>query len=203
MVLASASPRRADILHTLRIPHQVRPANVDEAERPGESPETYAQRLALEKAAAVAVEHPDAWVLASDTVVALGDRALGKPRDHDDAVRMLLDLSGRTLRVVSSVALRGPDPAAEGASRGPSEAPVWSGVEATEVIFRAFGREWAEGYAATGEPMDKAGAYGIQGLGAVLVERVSGDYSGVVGLPVSLLVRLFEEAGHPYRFPEG
>ena len=208
LVLASASPRRADILHTLRVPHLVRPADVDETEREGESPEAYAERMALEKAAAVAAEHPDAWLLASDTVVALEDRVLGKPRDHDHAVHMLLELAGRAHRVVSSVVLRAPVGVGEGKGSGgrsrrgaPGAPPIWSGVEATEVVFRPFGQAWAEAYAATGEPMDKAGAYGIQGLGAVLVERVSGDYSGVVGLPVSLLVRLFEEAGHPYRFP--
>lgn len=206
LVLASASPRRAEILRTLGIPHEVLPAGVDESERPGETPEAHVERLALGKAAAVAPRRREAWILASDTVVAVEDRALGKPRDAGDAVRMLLELQGRSHRVLTSVALRAPTaPHRKREGEDPPEpgGRVWSGVEATEVGFRPFGREWAEGYAASGEPMDKAGAYGIQGLGSVLVERVDGDYTAVVGLPVSLLVRLFEEVGRPYRFPEG
>lgn len=189
LVLASASPRRADILETLGIPAEAHPARVDESVLPGEGPEQHAERLARAKAAAVAGLLPGRWVLAGDTVVVLDDRILGKPRDEAQAVEMLLLLQGRSHRVVSALALVGPG------------GRVFSGVQSTEVRFRTFDRGFAEAYAATGEPLDKAGAYGIQGRGAVLVEGVEGDYSGVVGLPVPLLVRLLDEAGRPYRFP--
>jgi septum formation protein len=189
LVLASASPRRAEILETLGLPTEVRPARVDESVLPGEGAEEHAERLARAKAAAVAGLVPGRWVLAGDTVVVVDDRILGKPRDEDHAVEMLMALQGRAHRVVSALALVEPG------------GRVRSGVQSTNVRFRPFGRPEAEAYAATGEPMDKAGAYGIQGLGAILVEGVEGDYSGIVGLPVPQLVRLLEEAGRPYRFP--
>jgi septum formation protein len=189
LVLASASPRRAEILENLGLPTEVHPARVDESVLPGEEAEEHAERLARAKAAAVAGLAPGRWVLAGDTVVVVDDRILGKPRDEDHAVEMLMALQGRAHRVVSALALVEPG------------GQVRSGVQSTTVRFRTFGRSEAAAYAATGEPMDKAGAYGIQGLGAVLVEGVEGDYSGVVGLPVPLLVRLLDEAGRPYRFP--
>lgn len=189
LVLASASPRRAEILETLGLPVEVHPARVDESVLPGEGAEEHAERLARAKAAAVAGLLPGRWVLAGDTVVVVDDRILGKPRDEDHAVEMLMALQGRTHRVVSALALVEPG------------GRVRSGVQSTDVRFRPFGRPEAEAYAATGEPMDKAGAYGIQGLGAVLVEGVEGDYSGVVGLPVPQLIRLLDEAERPYRFP--
>ncbi len=189
LVLASASPRRSEILGTLGIRHQTQPAHIDESLLPDESPATYAERLSRGKAAAVAGLRPGEWILAGDTVVALGSRVLGKPRDADEAVRMLLDLRGRTHRVLSALALVEPGDR------------IRSGVQVTRVTFRAFDEDFARAYAATDEPMDKAGAYGIQGKGAALVEEISGDYSGVVGLPVPLLLRLLAEAGRPYRFP--
>jgi len=189
LVLASASPRRSDILDTLGIRHQIQPARIDESPLPQEPPATYAERLSRGKASAVAGLRPGEWILAGDTVVALGRRILGKPRDADEAVRMLLDLAGRTHRVLSALALVEPG------------GRVRSGVQVTRVTFRAFDEAFARAYAATGEPMDKAGAYGIQGKGAALVEEIAGDYSGVVGLPVPLLLRLLAEAGRPYRFP--
>jgi septum formation protein len=189
LVLASASPRRAEILETLGIPAEVHPALVDETVLPGEDPEEHAERLARAKAAAVAGLSPGRWVLAGDTVVVVDDHILGKPRDEGHAVEMLLILQGRSHRVVSALALVAPG------------GRVFSGVQSTEVRFRAFDEAFAQAYAATGEPMDKAGAYGIQGLGSVLVEGVDGDYSGVVGLPVPLLVQLLDEAGRSYRFP--
>jgi septum formation protein len=191
LVLASASPRRAEILETLGIPAEVHPARVDESVLPGEGPEEHAERLARGKAAAVASLVPGRWVLGGDTVVVVDDQILGKPRDEGHAVEMLLALQGRAHRVVSALALVDPG------------GRVFSGAQSTEVRFRPFDEAFAQAYAATGEPMDKAGAYGIQGLGSVLVEGVVGDWSGVVGLPVPLLVDLLEKAGRPYRFPGG
>ncbi len=195
LILASASPRRTEILSTLGLPHRVEPARVDEAPRPGEDPAAHVERLAREKAAQVAGRHPGAWVVAGDTVVTVDGGVLGKPADPEDAVAMLLALQGRPHRVASGLAVAAPP----GKERpGPV---LLSGVEITEVRFRPFDEATARAYVATGEPMDKAGAYGIQGLGSALVMGISGDYSGVVGLPVSLLLALLERAGSPYRFP--
>lgn len=186
LVLASASPRRSEILRTLGIAHDVHPARIDEGPLDDEPAAAYAERLARAKAAAVALERPDAWVLAGDTVVTVDDDLLGKPRDEDDAVRMLLRLAGGVHQVVSALAFSTP----EGRQRG--------GVETTQVRFRPFGPEVAAAYVATGEPMGKAGAYAIQGRGATLVDGIHGDYFAVVGLPVSLLVRLLDEVDRPY-----
>jgi septum formation protein len=190
LLLASASPRRAEILRTLGIAHRVVPADIEEARRPGEAPEGYVERMAREKAGAVRALHPEAWVLAGDTTVAVDRRVLEKPADAAEAVQMLLALQGREHQVATGLALVGP------------EGVVKSGVRVTRVRFRAFDRTTARDYAATGEPMDKAGAYGIQGLGGALVEAIDGDFTTVVGLSVPLLVRLLERAGRPYRFPE-
>ncbi len=197
LILASGSPRRSEILDALGIDHQVHPAAVDEVSLAGERPEDHAERLARAKAAAVSGLHPGRWVLAGDTVVVVDGDLLGKPRDRDEAVGMLLTLQGRMHRVVSALALVRP----AGLENGDGgDGRLFSGTEITEVRFRPFERGFAEAYVDTGEPLDKAGAYGIQGKGAVLVEGIRGDYSGVVGLPVSLLVRLMEDAGRPYRF---
>lgn len=188
LVLASSSPRRSELLSVLGIEHERRPARIDESVRPGEAPEAHAERLAREKAMTVARQRPDAWVLGGDTVVVVDDRILGKPLDESDALRMLLRLAGREHRVVSALALA-----------RPGHPPI-SGVASTRVRFRNFGEDEARAYVASGEPMDKAGAYGIQGRGAALVEGITGDHSAVVGLPVSLLVELLGKAGRPYRF---
>jgi septum formation protein len=197
LVLASASPRRAAILESLRIPFEVDPALVDETALPGEDPREHALRLSKLKAEAVATRRPSDWVLGGDTVVAIDGMILGKPRDRDHAVDMLLRLQGRTHDVVSALTLIPPLDFEGGTALsdpGRSEAIV------TAVTFRSFNPETAEAYADTGEPLDKAGAYGIQEMGAALVERIEGDYTAVVGLPVPLLLRLMEEAGSPYRF---
>lgn len=187
-VLASASPRRSEILTVLGVAHEVVPARVREAIHPGESPEALVERLAREKAAAVARARPDAWVLAGDTVVTLDGRILGKPADPTAAVEMLLTLAGREHRVVSGLAL------------AQSEDTLISGAQSTRVRFRAFDEAIARAYVDTGEPMGKAGAYAVQGRGAALVEEIAGDYWCVVGLPVPLLLRLLATAGRPYRF---
>jgi septum formation protein len=191
LILASASPRRSAILSQLGIDHQVHASSIDEIPRAGERPGAQAERLAREKALQVAMERTGGRVLAGDTVVALGDEVLGKPRDAEEAAGILLRLAGREHRVLSALALRLPG----------APARIRSGVQVTRVRFRTFDESTARAYVATGEPMDKAGAYGIQGLGAALVEEIEGDYSGVVGLPVPLLLSLLEWGGTPYRFP--
>lgn len=191
LILASASPRRAEILTSLGFTFRVFPSDVDETVLPGEIPRVHAERVARDKAEAVALQHPMEWVLAGDTVVGLEDEILGKPRSPEEAVETLLCLQGKVHQVVTAIALVRPgiDP------------EMYSGFQVTTVAFRTFNRSFAEAYVRTGEPMDKAGAYGIQGSGAVLVTGIVGDYSAVVGLSVPLLFRLLEEAGAPYQFP--
>ncbi len=197
MILASASPRRASILEVLGIPFEVDPPSVPEVAKPGEAPMEHALRLSREKVGEVAARHPARWVLGGDTLVSLDGEILGKPRDAEHALEMLLRLQGRTHHVISALSLAPPGVSAD---PGSGEAVVLTGAEETAVTFRAFGRETALAYVQTGEPSDKAGAYGIQGVGAALVRRIEGDYGGVVGLPVPLLLDLLEEAGRPYRF---
>ena len=187
LVLASASPRRRDILRQLGLEPEVRPADVDERLLPGEDPGEHVRRLAREKAARVLGSVPDALVIAGDTVVVRDGEVLGKPTDLEEAVSMLVSLSGKTHQVLSGLAVAGEDRTVDALTR-------------TSVRFRAFDRDTARRYVATGEPMDKAGAYGIQGLGAALVEGVEGDYYSIVGLPVAALLRLFEQVGWRYDF---
>jgi septum formation protein len=183
ITLASASPRRRQLLEMLGLAVEVRPSHIPEERRPGETPIGYTERLAREKALSV----PGALVLGADTTVLLDDQLLEKPADPEDAVRMLRLLQGRTHQVITSVAL-----AMAGAVR--------QATDVTSVTFRPCPDEFLRAYVETGEPMDKAGAYGIQGYGAALVERIDGDFFGVMGLPVRLVVRLLEEAGWEYRF---
>ena len=173
LVLASASPRRRWLLEKLGIEFQVFPVNLDERARPGETPADFAQRMADEKAAAAVADCSDSWVLAADTVVALGESVLGKPSDRDDAVSMLTRLAGRTHTVYTAVALL--RPGGELATHD---------VFSTKVTFRTLSAEEIRAYVATGEPFDRAGAYAIQGEGAHLVDRVEGSYTTVIGLPV-------------------
>jgi len=174
LILASASPRRRALLEQVGYEFDVRPADEVEGPRlPGESPPDYARRSAELKAAAVSREAPDALVLGADTVVAVGDAVLGKPADAADARRMLADLSGTSHWVHTGISV------AVGGE------VVGSDVVSTEVFFRALSSEEIADYVATGEPLDKAGAYGIQGRGALLVEKVNGCYFNVVGLPLS------------------
>jgi septum formation protein len=188
IVLASLSPRRRELLEQIGLSFQVMPADVDEAALPGEDAASHVERLALEKARVIAARRPDALVIAGDTVVVLDGEILTKPRDADEAVEMLLRLQGRTHRVETGVALVAP---------GGREARE---VVGAEVRFRSFDRDLAEAYVATGEPMDKAGAYGIQGHGAVLVTGIEGDYFAVMGLSIGAVVRLMESVGLRYRF---
>ena len=185
LTLASASPRRRQLLEMLGVPVVVKPSHVPEIHSPGESPRAYTVRLARAKASGVSGE----WVLGADTTVVLDGALLEKPGDADDAVRMLSVLQGRTHEVVTAVAL-----VAGGVVR--------ERVDVTRVTFRPLQPDFLRAYVATGEPMDKAGAYGIQGYGAALVERIDGDFFGVMGLPVRLVLELLAEAGWEYRFEE-
>ncbi len=189
VVLASSSPRRRDLLNLIGIPHEVRPANIDETMRPREAPRRYAERLAREKASAIALPDPDLITIGADTVVVVNRKVLGKPSDAADAARMLGMLSGREHTVITAVAV----------SRGRK---LRSAVEEVRVKFRRLREDEIEAYIATGEPMDKAGAYGIQGFGATIVERVEGDYFAVMGLPLARLVGLMRDVGVRYRFGE-
>jgi septum formation protein len=188
IILASESPRRRQLLEMLGIPHEVVPAAVNERPEPGELPESMAVRLAREKAQSVAQRRPEAPVLAADTVVVVDDQILGKPVDAAEAEQMLGLLSGREHRVVTAVAL------------APPGGEVLERYDVTRVRFRTLAPEIIAAYVATGEPLDKAGGYGVQGYGAVLIERVDGDFFSVMGLPLRLVVDLLEAAGQPYRF---
>jgi septum formation protein len=185
VILASASPRRRDLLSLVGIDHEVRPANIDETYLAGESPRQHAERLAREKAQAIDVA--DAVTIGSDTIVVVDGDVLGKPRDRQHAAEMLRRLSGRSHTVMTGVAVRW---------RG----TLVSGLEEVGVGFRALADDEIERYIDTGEPMDKAGAYGIQGYGATIVDRVDGDYFAVMGLALNRLVRLLHEAGLRYAF---
>jgi septum formation protein len=183
LTLASSSPRRRQLLEMLGIPVRVVPANLLEVRRPVETPIDYVERLAREKALAVS----GSMVLGADTTVVVRDEVLEKPADPADAMRMLRKLQGRTHQVVTSVALV-------------ADEIVHQATDVTNVVFRRMDDAFLEAYVETGEPMDKAGAYGIQGYGAALVERIDGDFFSVMGLPVRLVLNLLDRAGHPYRF---
>jgi septum formation protein len=185
LILASASPRRAEILTNLGIPFAVSPTDVDETIAPGESGHDAAARLAAEKAAAALARHPGEWVLAADTLVLLDGAVLGKPRDDDQAGRMLASLSGREHRVVTAVHLR------KGSAPGTGE------IEESRVRIAPLTEQEIRWYVATGEPRDKAGAYAVQGLGARFVESVDGSFSNVMGLPARTVYRLLREAPDP------
>ncbi len=186
IVLASASPRRKQLLEMLHLPVMVSPANVQEIPLPGELPAAYVQRLARDKARAV----PGALVLGADTTVVVDDGILEKPVNDDDALRMLRLLQGRSHTVMTGICL-----VADG-----KEFPA---IDRTQVTFRACTDKMLRDYVATGEPLDKAGGYGIQGWGAALVEKIDGDFFSVMGLPVRLVLKLLAEAGYEYRFAEG
>jgi septum formation protein len=187
VVLASQSPRRRELLSLIGILHEVVPADIDETPLLHEAPAAYTERLARGKAAAVAHRFPDAVTIGSDTTVVIDGELLAKPEDEADARRMLRQLSGRTHTVHTAVAV----------SRGET---VVSGVEDVAVTFRALSDDEIAAYVATREPMDKAGAYGIQGYGATIVERIDGDYFAVMGLPLVRLTRLLAQLGVRYRF---
>jgi len=182
IILASNSPRRRELLHQVGIVFTSEPADVDERVLTGESPEEYAVRVALDKARAAAVRSRSGIVIAADTIVVMNDTILGKPVDTADAVRMLTMLSGRMHLVMTGVAVMD-------ASKGKH----LTRISVTRVWFRDLTHDEIVAYVATGEPLDKAGAYGIQGKGALLVERIEGCYFNVVGLPLSLLREMLHD----------
>ncbi|MFL5621143.1 MAG: Maf family protein [Gemmatimonadaceae bacterium] len=189
VVLASGSPRRRQLLDLIGITHEVRPSNIDETARAREAPRRHAERLAREKATAVARRDPDLITIGADTVVVINRKVLGKPVDDADAARMLAMLSGREHTVITAVAV----------SRGKK---LRSAIEEVRVKFRRLRDAEIDAYIATREPMDKAGAYGIQGYGATIVERIEGDYFAVMGLPLVRLINLLRDVGVTYRFGE-
>jgi len=174
VILASQSPRRQSFFHELGITFSVWPAEIDETYRDDEIPAEYVQRMALEKAVIISGKHPEAWVLAADTIVSLEKLILGKPSSRKEAVEMLMRLSGKQHEVRTSYCL-----CCLAQQVSVSETVL------TEVRFTDFSRDIAEAYAATDEPYDKAGSYGIQGRGGMLIAQINGSYSNVVGLPLA------------------
>ncbi|ABS25573.1 nucleoside triphosphate pyrophosphatase [Anaeromyxobacter sp. Fw109-5] len=185
LVLASQSPRRRELLDQLGVAHEVRPANTDESVHPGEPARAYVLRVAREKARAVEGE----LVLAADTAVVLRGEVLGKPRDAEDARRMLAALSGTAHEVLTGVCVR--------RRPGRGSAVELDAVVSTAVRFAPLGPAEISWYVATGEPLDKAGAYAIQGVGGAFVLGVEGSVSNVVGLPLAETAELLRRAGHP------
>jgi septum formation protein len=181
LILASNSPRRRELLEQIGLSFTIDPADVDEQILTGETPEDYAVRVARDKARIAAQRSGRGIVIAADTIVVLGREVLGKPSDHEDAARMLTLLSGREHRVITGLIVMD-------AATGRATARIVT----TKVWFRALRTQEIHAYVATGEPMDKAGAYGIQEKGALLVDRIEGCYFNVVGLPLSVLGEILE-----------
>ena len=180
LVLASSSPRRVEILRTVGWPFEACPVDIDEARQPHEEAVSYVERLAQEKArSAAGVLGRDSTIVGADTVVVIDAETLGKPRDEDDARRMLRKLSGQWHQVLTGVALINGTPSA-----------IRVAHETTEVKFATMSEDEIAWYVSSGEPLDKAGAYAIQGLGARFIEGIRGDYFNIVGLPVRLLYQL-------------
>ena len=186
LVLASASPRRRELLQNAGIPFIIQASKIPELPREGEAPQACAERLAREKALDVFRQRPQDFVLGADTIVIADGQILGKPRDAADAARMLRLLSGRTHQVTTGVCLVGPD------RKGRSSLQE-TRSETTRVTMSKLMDDDIESYVATGEPLDKAGAYAIQGIASRWISRIEGDYFNVVGLPVSLVYRMLRE----------
>ncbi len=187
IVLASTSPRRRQLLEMLGIPFRMVAPQIEETLGPAEQPEGYVTRLAREKARAVAARERGAVVVAADTTVVLRGRVFEKPATPDQAVEMLRRLQGRKHQVLTAVAVA-------------SDGRVEHALDVTDVTFRRLSNQQIADYVATGEALDKAGAYAIQGKGAALVEGIHGDFFGVMGLPLRLVLDLLARFGVPYRF---
>jgi septum formation protein len=198
LVLASASPRRQELLRSAGIAITVQPTNIPEVPLDGEAPKAFAERLAREKAWAIFKQHPNEFVLGADTIVVVDKQILGKPKDAADAARMLRLLSGRSHQVTTGVCLMGPKsgshpPENPGMKSEASLGDVRS--ETTIVHVSPLSEDEIRAYVTTGEPMDKAGAYAIQGMASRWIPRIEGDYANVVGLPVALVYRMLKECG--------
>lgn len=183
LILASSSPRRRELLAQVGLAFDVIPAHIDETRYPSEDPTRYVQRLALEKAQAIHALHPDAFVLGADTTVEIDSHALEKPLDRADAERMLRALSGRVHHVHTGLALLSPQ-------------GQRTHLETTSVTFSAVDESELQHYLDSGEPYDKAGAYGIQGYAARWIPRIDGDYFNVMGLPLAATIRLLKELNY-------
>jgi septum formation protein len=182
LVLASASPRRSELLHQIGVAHRVEPADIDETRKRGEDIDECVQRLARSKALQVQQRLKSLPVLGADTIVVVDDALLGKPRDRADGIEMLRRLSGRSHQVLSAVVLA-------------SDRGLHQGISRNVVRFRALSEQECAAYWDSGEPQGKAGAYAIQGLGAVFIEYLSGSYSGVMGLPLYETAQLLKAVG--------
>lgn len=183
-ILASASPRRRELLAAARFDFDVVPSSVPEVHQPGESPEEYVARLSRDKAAVVAAQYLDRWVIAADTTVLMGDELLEKPVDAADARRMLAAIAGKTHMVYTGVTL-------QNAAAGFHE----TRVAESEVRILPLTEREIDWYIATGEPFDKAGAYAVQGIAAMFIDSVHGSFTNVVGLPLALLYQMLRKAG--------
>lgn len=184
LILASNSPRRKEFFQQAGLEFSVCSADVDESIITGEAAEQYVERLARAKAEDVGRRHPDKWVIGADTIVVCDDTILGKPKDDKHAVEMLSLLSGRKHQVFTSFCVVRMD-----------EGAVTSRLVVTDVFFDSLSHETVKNYIATGEPLDKAGAYGIQGIGGMLVRRICGSYTNVVGLPMAELLGVLRDLG--------
>lgn len=183
-ILASSSPRRRELLTSIGLEFDVRPSNVPEVHQEGEAPEEYVARLSRDKAHALAAQFPNDWVIAADTTVYLEEQLLEKPIDTADAERMLATIAGRTHIVYTGVTL-------ENVSRDWRE----TRVAESEVRMLPLSSEDIAWYVKTGEPLDKAGAYAVQGIGAMFIESIHGSYTNVVGLPLATLFQMLRKAG--------
>ena len=179
LILASGSPRRREFLEQLGLKFSIQPAHIDETPLPEEAPEDFARRMAVDKARTLSGSYPTSCIIAADTVVALGDTLFGKPADSAEALFFLQQLQGKTHRVITGIAVLHEEKAIQE-----------SEIEITEVTFDRFALPVLQAYVNSGDPLDKAGAYGIQGLGTFLVCSITGSYSNVVGLPLNQLLSL-------------
>jgi septum formation protein len=184
LVLASASPRRQELLEMLGIDLIIEPSGIDESYRPGESARDHALRLSLEKARDVSVKHPGLWVLGADTIVVVAGEILGKPADKEDAREMLLKLSGREHVVITAFALVFRQTGAE-----------YSQAVESRVTFNPLEEDELQWYLGTGEPYDKAGAYAVQGKGAAFIKEICGSHTNLIGLPLSEVVEAQRKTG--------
>jgi septum formation protein len=183
-ILASSSPRRRELLASIGLAFDVIPSHVPEVRGAQESPEEYVARLSREKAQAIASRHPEEWVIAADTTVLLGEELLEKPADDADARRMLATIAGKTHIVYTGVTL-------QNVSRGWRE----TRIAESEVRMLPLSSEDIAWYVKTGEPLDKAGAYAVQGIGAMFIDSIHGSYTNVVGLPLATLFQMLRKAG--------
>lgn len=197
LILASGSPRRRELLDQIGVRFTVQPANIDETPQPGELPQAYVLRMAREKAQVIANHCDSAAVLAADTSVVCNNQILGKPNSADEAKAMLQRLSGEQHQVLTSICIipAEADRSLNVESSVNADHPVCAQVVSTDVTFRSLTTAEIDEYVATGEPMDKAGSYGIQGMGAVLVAGIHGSYSNVVGLPLTETAELLKRYG--------